>query len=594
MTSLSRRNLLKAASLSAAGAAAVAASPAGSRLSQMMGNGSHVATDAPGVGLARVWPVEGDARMRVVASLDATHRVFPDGSHEFLLWPGDAARLDAAGVRYQLLDHDVLAGMRLQAGRRVPVQPGQRAEGYRFWSDFEADMRALAEAHPERARLLELNSPSLLGRAIYGIEICSNPDKRDGRPVVHMDGMHHAREWPAAEMPIMWAHDLLESYGSDEQMTEIVDNVRTVIVPNNNPDGFIRSRNSVLQYDSTNDTAGVEPLALGVTGQESYWRKNLRSWTGVNHSTGDVGGYEYDNIDAYGVDLNRNYAFLWGDNLGASGERNDQTHYGSAPFSEPEVANIRDLFYEHAPITAITHHTSGQIMLFPWGRDPNLVKSPDYDEMLFLGEDMQLFNGYQPKQAYGLYPTAGTSRDWGHYITRTMIYTFEHSTEFHGPYDDIIPEMYAINRGAFITLSQEAMAPRSHVVVTGRVVNAAGNPVAAKVRAHKFVETPTAPVETGSGVIDDDPADTGQNILPESDRIMVPETVDTHLMVEADGTFVFHLPPSTRPHLFEEEFGGPDLREPWEIIVEGANGGTVTIPVFGERGESADLGTITV
>ncbi len=594
MSRLSRRNVIKAASLTTVGAAAVAAAPAGSRLARVMANGS-AAADAPGVQLARIGAVTGDARLRTVAALDATHRRFPDGSHEFMLWPGDQAKLDAAGVSYEVLDHDILAGMKLTAGQRVSPQPGQRENGYRFWDDFEADLRALAEQYPDKARLLELNSPSLLGRAIFGIEIASNVAHRDGRPVVHMDGMHHAREWPAAEMPIMWAHELLQSYGNDDQITEIVDNVRTVIVPNNNPDGFNRSRNSVVQTDSSDGIVGAGPtLANSVAGQEAYWRKNLRSFTGENHTLPEAGGYQYENVDAHGVDLNRNYGFLWGDNLGASGDRTSQTHYGSAPFSEPEVANIRDLFYEHAPITAITHHTSGKLMLFAWGRDPDLVKSPDYDDMLFLGEDMQLFNGYQPKQAYGLYPTAGTSRDWGHYVTRTMIYTFEHGSEFHGPYEDTIPEMYEVNRGAFITHAQAAMNPATHVVITGRVVNAAGNPIAAKVRAHKSFETPSAPVETGSGTIDDDPTDNNTNLLPEGDRIMTPETVDTHLMVEADGSFTFHLPPSTRPHLFEEEFGGPDLREPWEIIIEGANGGTVTIPVFGERGDSANLGTIKV
>lgn len=30
------------------------------------------------------------------------------------------------------------------------------------------------------------------------------------------DGVHHAREWPAAEVPIMWAHDLLEAETLDD------------------------------------------------------------------------------------------------------------------------------------------------------------------------------------------------------------------------------------------------------------------------------------------------------------------------------------------------------------------------------------------
>jgi len=564
--SMTRRDLLRLLGVGTGAAALTAAAPRSA--ARLLDTRSLVAPDAPALQFVRVGPVDG-RRASVLARLDDTHRTFADGTREFLVDQRARRLMADAGIQWDVVMDDVLADNRARSGRAVAAQPGQR-DDYRRWEDFEADLGALVAAHPTRARLLELPHTSLLGRRIFGIEIASDVPRRDGRPVVHHDGMHHAREWPAAEMPIMWAYDLLESYGTDPITTRIVDETRTVIVPNLNPDGFIRSRDSVAQADSSSDVAGGLQLALGAAGLESYNRKNLRNLSGVNQAyLGDnPSGYRYDNLDAHGVDVNRNYPFLWGDDAGSSGDFHDQTYRGTAPWSEPEAGNIRDLALSLAPITAITHHTAGGHMLYPWGRDAALVQSPDVWELEDLGFEMQLSNGYAPNQAFnGLYPTSGTSRDWMHASGRALVYTFEHGDEFHGPYADTIPAMYEINRGAFISHSLAALNPLLHIAVTGRVVDPAGNPIAATIRATKSFETPTAD---------------GQQIA---------EVQNVAMTAEDDGRFRFVLPPSTRPHLDEPEFGD-GATEPYVIVVEAVGRGPVEIPVTAGRGETPDLGTV--
>lgn len=591
MPRLNRRQLLQRVGYSTAAIGAMAAAPA----VRLLDDRTRIAADAPALQFGRVGAPRNAAQRCAVAALDDTHRMLPDGSMEVLLRAGDVTRLRTLGVDVEVLDADLLASRRQVRSRPVLQQPGER-DDYRVWEDFEADLRSLAARFPSQARVVSVPHTSLLGRHIFGIEIAADVNREDGRPVVHIDGMHHSREWPAAEMPIMWAYDLLESYGIDPRITHVVDNARTVIIPNLNPDGFIRSRESPAAVDSSNDATGGAQLALGAGGLESYWRKNLRNLSGVNHNVEPLPGQapRRGNLDAYGIDMNRNYGFLWGDDEGSSGLPADQTYRGTAPYSEPEARNIRWSFLRRAPITAITHHTSGEIMLHPWGRDPDSHRSRDWQVMNEIGLAMAESNGYEPKQSFGLYPTSGTSRDWGHAATSTLIWTFEHGQEFHGPYADTIPAMYEKNRGAFLTHAERAIDPSTHLVVRGEA-RVDGEPVPARIVAYKQQLTPVT-----KGALAED---------------FVADPLVVEMFADSLRGFTFHLPPSTRPFLEEAPAdlgdtqiprGNPypggldpvleshDLEpgtEPYVLLIEHGDRGTV-IEVTGGRGDVVDLGTV--
>jgi hypothetical protein len=167
-------------------AAAAAAGPAGAVTA------GHAAT-AP-LQLARVWATDGG----VPLGLDATHRVFADGSVEVLLWPGDLAHVRAAGLRVEITVPDLAARDSAAAGsapRRpvgLPAQPGETTD-YRQLAEVEADLRRLATEHPSKARLLELPFTTFEGRRVLGLEIARDVQRVDGRPTFSVDGVHHAR-----------------------------------------------------------------------------------------------------------------------------------------------------------------------------------------------------------------------------------------------------------------------------------------------------------------------------------------------------------------------------------------------------------------
>ncbi len=557
---ISRRKLL-GTSAGAAGAVAattlpgaVAAAPQGA------------AGEAEPWRLARVWVSSRDDWDKA-SGFDETHVRFEDGSFEVLLWPGDLARLEASGLRFEVTEHDLMKRdaqeRRASRGRSdVKPQPGETANGdYRHYEDHIADMQALAAKYPDKARLVKLPYNSLEGRKIYGLEICTDVAREDGRPVFYNDGIHHAREWPAAEVPIMWAFDLLENYGKDPRITSIVDNVRNIVVPVVNPDGYVYSRTAPI--DSVDPTATY--LALAATGQQAYWRKNRRklTGTGVNDPLSLSGENAAHRVpggnDAIGVDPNRNYAAGWG---GPGSEENilDQTHRGHEPFSEPIARNVQWVMNRWHVTASISHHTAGDLILWAWG--DRYDDAPDNDLLEGLGRAMAEYNGYVPQKSIQLYPTTGTASDYFYAAVGSISYTFEHAgSSFHPPYPETVPAMYARNREALMLLAEEGCIKPSkrvkdrevpdelyfwmdkgqlrHAIVTGRVVDAAGKPVAgARLTCHKRYRTKLW--EKGSE----------DNLL---NLDAWEEVFETTMVAGKDGRFEWHMNPSTQP---EREFDG--------------------------------------
>ena len=79
------------------------------------------------------------------------------------------------------------------------------------------------------------------------------------------------------------------------------------------------------------------------------------------------------NSDNYGVDLNRNYGYMWGYNdLGSTGWEDvcRDDYRGPSAFSEPETRAIRDLIEKWANIKiAINLHAYGNMLVVPFNYD---------------------------------------------------------------------------------------------------------------------------------------------------------------------------------------------------------------------------------
>ena len=171
----------------------------------------------------------------------------------------------------------------------------------------------LIKNYPEITKLQNIGKTHE-NRTIYAIKISDNPQLEEAEePDILIIGCHHSRELISVEVPFYFANYLVENYGRKADVTDLVDNREIWIIPMLNPDGHV-----YVEEGHTN------------------WRKNRSPIDEDDDGT----------IDAYAVDLNRNYGYKWGVDEHTSDYPESEFYHGKEPFSEKETQAIRDLLHE--------------------------------------------------------------------------------------------------------------------------------------------------------------------------------------------------------------------------------------------------------
>jgi len=334
--------------------------------------------------------------------------------------------------------------------------------GYLTTGGIEACLQYLANTYPTICQLITLPEPSVSGSTIHAIKLAKGGGDRHGLLLI---GGVHARELVPPDALVSLALRLCQAYtngtglsfgsrtyaaGTIKLLIEALD---TYILPEANPDG-----RSFVQ----------------ATGGDPWWRKNRRP---------NAGG-------CIGVDINRNYDFLWSSGIGTSSNPCDyQIYKGPSAFSEPETRNVRWLLDTYGTIECFVDvHSYSQLFLYPWGDDDNQTTDPTmnfqnaafnglrgtpgdtaYREYIpaadrdwFVNSGVQVRTAiaavrgrtYLLEQGVGLYPTSGTSEDYAysrHFVDgskeRVYGYTLEVGTEFQPAYSEALIEIDEVASG---------------------------------------------------------------------------------------------------------------------------------------------------
>ena len=278
-------------------------------------------------------------------------------------------------------------------------------DNYHFYADIETMLLAMESSGV--AKVYDIGD-SVESRDIWAIRISDNPtvDEDEVEPSVLFVGCHHAREWISVEVPLYIAKYLTDNYATNPEIASLVDNQQIWIVPMLNPDGH--------EYCRTTNRG---------------WRKNRR------------GGY--------GVDLNRNYGYMWGyDNEGSSGSTSASDYRGPSAFSEPETQALRDLCLAHEFRSMITYHSYGGEVAYPWGyiwdSPPDRCRDRHMSDV--MRDLMNEVHGAGYTSDVYPYLTNGDTTDWTYGIFRMPSITLElrptgtsGGSGFELPEDEIVP-----------------------------------------------------------------------------------------------------------------------------------------------------------
>lgn len=295
-----------------------------------------------------------------------------------------------------------------------------RFDHYYNYDQLVEAMEALHQAYPDITSL-DLVGNSDEDRAIYALTI-SNPNTGDylSKPGVYVDGNIHGNEVQAGEVCLYLANRLLTLYGSNDQITSLVDKNTFYIIPSVNVDGRYHffedantssssrslrrpkddDRDGLFDEDSYDDLDGdgnicnmrkrdpngthrTDPydprLMVRVKpGEKGEWI--LLGREGIDN---DGDGRVNEDTEGY-VDPNRNWGYNWEPNYIQRGA-------GYYPLSGTGLKAIANYLLERPNIIMVWafHNSGGMFLRGPSTKEEGEFPSGDLAVYDYLGENSE-------------------------------------------------------------------------------------------------------------------------------------------------------------------------------------------------------------
>jgi hypothetical protein len=213
---------------------------------------------------------------------------------------------------------------------------------------------------------------SIQNRQCVALKISDNVDVDEPEPEVMFDGGIHGDEIGCSENIIRFARDLCLQYGTDPTVTNLINTREIWLYLMVNPDG--------RHYDS---------------------RYNVN-----------------------GVDLNRDWAYMW-DGWGGS----------TGPCSQVESKALRECMYNNQFVVHTTYHSGTEYISCPWSYRPD--QPLDWDHIIQLAGYYSSVSGYanlQYGQGYsGMYGINGSTKDGNYGMMGSISWSMEISYSKHPP-----------------------------------------------------------------------------------------------------------------------------------------------------------------
>ena len=329
-------------------------------------------------------------------------------------------------------------------GQGVETIPGFPC--YRTVEETFATAQAIVAAHPTLASWIDIGdswqklNPGLPPPYNVGWDMMvlrlTNSATPGPKPKLLMTAAIHAREYTTAELVTRYAEYLVGNYGTNADVTWMLDHQEIHLVLQTNPDGRKRAETGLL------------------------WRKNNDN----NFCS---------NTNDRGIDLNRNFPYNWNCCGGSSGSGCSETFRGPSPGSEPETQAVRGymaaIFPDYGdpgtgnPIPPdaagmfLDIHSSGMLLLWPWGG--TFSPAPNGIALQTMGRKFSFFNNHTPQQSIFLYATDVTTIAHSYGELGVAAFTFELGTTFFQDCGTFTNTILPTNLNALVHAARVVRAP---------------------------------------------------------------------------------------------------------------------------------------
>ncbi|MCD4731449.1 MAG: T9SS type A sorting domain-containing protein [Bacteroidales bacterium] len=353
----------------------------------------------------------------VISELKINYDVVSENQIRAYVIPKEIVQLDNSGILYQIEIEN------LKSYSQSMQQVDATWHTYQEIIDL-AD--SLAQEFPAICAKYIFGT-SLGGRQLAALKISDNVGVDEPEAEVMFDGGIHGDEYPAAENVIRFARDLCIGYGTDPDITYLIDNRETWLYLMVNPDGRV----SVSRYNNN------------------------------------------------GVDLNRDWAYMW-DGWGGS----------TGPCSQVESKALRECVYNNQFVVHTTYHAGTEYISLPWSyRSSQPADWNHINQLAGIYSSSSLYSNMTYGQGNtGMYAINGSTKDSNYGIQGSISWSMEIS------YDKIPPTsqiMLYYNRNYPAML---AMIEYAGYGLQGTVTDAtSGDPVTGNVFINNYYPTFTDP-----------------------------------------------------------------------------------------------------
>ncbi len=391
--------------------------------------------------------------------------------------PAQLAALRAAGFRWKVAPTAAKADV-------VMCPDGWVEDDERSWScyptydQYTAMMQRCAATHPEICHLVDLGPTANTVRPhrLWAVIISDNPAVEEDEPEVLLTSTIHGDETTGYVLTLRLIDHLLAGYGTNNDITDLVDSTEIWINPLANPDGTYR---------------GGDDSVAGA----------------IRYYTTPAGGNS-------GVDGNRNFP-------DPTGNDHPDGHQWW-----PETENMMALTAAETFVLSANFHGGAEVVNYPW--DTWQRRHPDTQWFIQLSSDWADLaqadspGGYMTTpynsgitNGYDWYQTFGSRQDWVTYFHGGREVTIELSTTKLVPAEEL-EDFWQWNRRALVDFIGHA-----HHGIRGVVTDQHGEPLAATIE-----------------VLGVDSADDGSMVRTDPDvgdyhRLLLPGLYD--LQIRADG-----------------------------------------------------------
>ena len=218
---------------------------------------------------------------------------------------------------------------------------------------------------------------SVQNRQCAALKISDNVDVDEPEAEVMFDGGIHGDEIGGAENIIRFARDLCINYGTDPDITYLVNNREIWLYLMDNPDGR----------------------------------------------------YNMSRYNANGVDLNRDWGYMW-----------DQWGGSPGAFSQVESRALRECMYTNQFVVHTTYHSGTQIISYPWSYRPNAAPDQNsINQMAVLYSSVSGYSYLPYGQGYNvMYPINGSTKDGNYGMMGSISWSIEISNSKQPPASQIM------------------------------------------------------------------------------------------------------------------------------------------------------------